>query len=47
MSTGLIVGAPCPEVQLVSGAGPTVNLAERAAAHRLVVVFYHLAFTGG
>lgn len=47
MSTGLAAGDPCPGVELVSGSGVRVKLAEKAAAHPLVVVFYHLAFTGG
>ncbi len=47
MSQELSYGDPCPKVQLVSGSGARIDLAEVATQQPLIVVFYHLAFTAG
>ncbi len=47
MAVGLAPGAKCPDVTLVGGDGTRTSLAAQAQQGPLVVVFYHLAFTGG
>ncbi len=44
---GLTIGTPCPDLTLASGSGQPVHLREAASRGHLVLVFYHLAFTGG
>ena len=47
MPVGLAVGDAAPDLTLTADSGETVRLAERYQRGPVVLVWYHLAFTGG
>lgn len=47
MPIGLAVGSMCPDVTLTSAQGESVNLRAASEKGPVVLVWYHLAFTGG
>lgn len=46
-ATGLDVGAKAPDFTLPAAGGGAVTLSEALKEGPVVLVFYHLAFTGG
>jgi peroxiredoxin len=47
VARGLLVGEKAPDFALTAGSGETVRLSESLQRGPVVLVWYHLAFTGG